>query len=143
MIWLRNQKHYISKQLILVFIKKMKKILIHILIIVGLFSFVLANNEEIENEGLLTYEEEMTIELEHDDIPANPTQEQREIRCNQKQIIKSRILDLYKEIKNNKDRENKKEIRSQISFLKKELWKINSKIAYSYKQQFRRFFWFK
>jgi len=118
----------------------MKKILINILIIVGLFSFVLANNEEIEDDYFAPHEEEMTIELEHDDIPTNPTQEQRDIRCNQKQNIKSEILNLYKEIKNNKDREIKKEIRSKISFLKKELWKINAKIAHSYKQQFKRFF---
>lgn len=121
----------------------MKKLLVHILFIIGLFSFALANNQQTEDDYLATYEEEMIIELDNIDIPLNPTQEQREIRCNQKQNIKSEILNLYKEIKNNKDRENKKQIRSQISFLKKELRKINSKIAYSYKQQFKRFFWLK
>lgn len=119
----------------------MKRIFINTLILVIWFSFVKAI--DIQENNFQPYEEEIILELDKSDIPINPTQEQREIRCDQKQQIKSRILWLYKDIKEDKDRDEKKEIRSQISYFKKELWKINAKIAHSYKQQFKRFFWIK
>lgn len=117
----------------------MRKVLFSISIIIGLFWFVLANND-IENDEFLSHEEEMTIELNQNELPIITTQEQRDCRCNQKQEIKSKILSLYKNLKEQNTRISKREIKSQISELKKELWKINSKIAHSYKQQFKVFF---
>ncbi len=140
MIWLGNWKQYISMQLILVFTKKMRRILIYTFVLISLFSFAKAENGE---EIFSPHEEDIIIELDKSDIPTNPTQEQRDIRYNQKQEIKSRVLWLYKDLKEEKNKDEKKEIRYQISYFKKELWKINAKIAHSYKQQFKRFFWLK
>lgn len=120
----------------------MKKIVGIIATIIGFFSFAVANTPEQE-EGLLVHEEEMTIELDNKELPIITTQEQREIRCQQKQIIKNHILGLYKELKDENNKDSKKEIRHQISELKKQLRTINSKIAYSYKKQFKKFFWLK
>jgi hypothetical protein len=47
---------------------------------------------DIQEDNFQPYEEEIILELDKSDIPINPTQEQREIRCDQKQQIKSRIL---------------------------------------------------
>jgi uncharacterized FlaG/YvyC family protein len=120
----------------------MKKIVGIMATIIGFFSFAMANTPEQE-ENLLVHEEEMIIELDQKELPIITTQEQREIRCEQKQEIKNQILVLYKELKDEKIKGIKKETRHQISELKKQLRTINSKIAYSYKQQFKRFFWLK
>lgn len=120
----------------------MKKIVGIIATIIGFFSFAMANTPEQE-EWLLAHEEEMIIELDNKEIPLITTQEQREMRYQQKQMIKSYILGLYKELKSDKNKDSKKEIRHQISEFKKQLRTLNSKIAYSYKQQFKRFFWLK
>ncbi len=118
----------------------MRRVLIYTFVLISLFSFAKAEDTE---DVFNPHEEDIIIELDKSDIPTNPTQEQRNIRYNQKQQIKSRILWLYKDLKEEKNKDDKKEIRYQISYFKKELWKINAKIAHSYKLQFKRFFWLK
>ena len=82
----------------------------------------------------------MTIEMDHKELPETTTEEQRLLRCQQKQMIKGQILELYKNLKEEKIKETKKEIKNQIADLKNQLRTINTKIAYSYKQQLKKFF---
>lgn len=118
----------------------MKQLVVIVATIIGFSSFTMANNSQQE-EWLLAHEEEMVIELDHKELPVITTQEQREIRYQQKQMIKSYILGLYKDLREENNKDLKKELRQKIAELKKQLRIINSKIAYSYKQQFKKFFW--
>ena len=78
--------------------------------------------------------------MDHKELPETTTEEQRLLRCQQKQMIKGQILELYKNLKEEKIKETKKEIKNQIADLKNQLRTINTKIAYSYKQQLKKFF---
>jgi len=117
----------------------MKTIFVNILAIIWFSSFAIANNNDINDSSFPECEQELTIELDHKE-PLPTTQLQRETRFQQKQEIKSKILELYQELKEEKIRWAKKDTRHQISELKRQLRTINSKIAYSYKKQFKNFF---
>lgn len=114
----------------------MKNILLGFTILLAMFSFATANNYDVSD--FTEKEQEQIIEIDFKEFTIT-TQEQRDLRMQEKQAIKSRILDLYKELKDEKIKYAKITTRHQINELKRELWTINTKIAYSYRQQFKKF----
>lgn len=120
----------------------MKYSIVNILIIISFFSVTMANTAEGIEQHFSEQEQEMVIDIDQKELQPT-TQDQRELRCQQKQEIKNQILLLYKEMKDEKEREIKKEVKNQIAELKKQLRTLNTKIAYSYKQQLKKFFGFK
>lgn len=120
----------------------MKYSIVNILIIISFFSVTMANTPEEWDQSFSEQEQEMVIEIDQKELQPT-THEQRELRCQQKQEIKNQILALYKEKKDEKEKEIKKEAKHQIAELKKQLRTLNTKIAYSYKQQLKKFFGFK
>lgn len=99
-----------------------KRLFIVLLVSISMFSYSFATHEEIQSNNTSNVLPQKIINME-----------KREDRCEEKQEIKSEMLELYSVLKHDKDRSEKKEIRSQLSDLRKEIWHINTKIIYSYK----------
>lgn len=99
-----------------------KRLFIVLLVSISMFSYSFASQEKNKSKNTPDVLPQKIINME-----------KREDRCEQKQEIKSEVLELYSVLKNDKDRSEKKEIRNQISDLRREIWNINTKIIYSYK----------